>query len=816
MCPSWQRAAFGANTGGSTNDVLNLQRLRGVFTVTGFQVVNGNSEAVGSITAEAIDSAGVPVELVTNAPIRLPLPLNGALAGKASLLASLGKDYVPPPQPGTNLCKILGVSIGFIDIVVPGLSLNLHVNELSLVVRADRDTQLGNVLCTLLGEGAYADLDPGELRSAAQELGLKSLSSVPIPEPGELDQILNPGPAARTAAVQLGKALFWDMQVGSDGMACASCHGHAGADNRVRNQLSPGIQHVDPALRTVFNDTPRPGVTGGPDYTLTAQDFPLHQLAVRNDHHFNTRAVSFDTDDVVSSMGVFARNFAAVEHPLLDAGVPYVDPVFNLDNPQAAHVSNNVRRVEVRNAPTMINSVFTHANFWDGRAHHFFNGVSPLGPLDTNAAIWINTGADGAAPARQTVRISNASLASQAVSPPTRDVEMSFYARNFRFLGVKLLRSGFSPLGQQVVLASDSVLGPLSKYPEKGLATSYTNLIKEAFQPKYWNGSDIPAEGEFCTQMEANFTLFFGMAIQLYESTLVSDQTPFDRFMAGDNRALSEEQLRGLLTFINQGPIRNPAAVNRAIAAAGVPVGAGNCISCHAGPEFTAAAVTHLRKGSRFDLMGLGETPALTLGLLGLGTDQGVSDNGYANIGVRPTDEDLGRGRTENGFPLSFVRQALDTNLNFLLPPDIELKTNYPAKVQVDGAFKIPGLRNVELTGPYFHNGGQATLAQVIEFYHRQGDFGDVNLAFLDRNIALVSLADYDEDSLIKFLLALTDERVRQEQAPFDHPQILLPDGGTFGNERPLVEIPAVGAGGRPAAGLPPLGTFLGLSPFAR
>jgi cytochrome c peroxidase len=28
----------------------------------------------------------------------------------------------------------------------------------------------------------------------------------------------------------------------------------------------------------------------------------------------------------------------------------------------------------------------------------------------------------------------------------------------------------------------------------------------------------------------------------------------------------------------------------------------------------------------------------------------------------------------------------------------------------VDGAFKAPTLRNVELTGPYFHNGGQATL----------------------------------------------------------------------------------------------------------
>ena len=39
------------------------------------------------------------------------------------------------------------------------------------------------------------------------------------------------------------------------------------------------------------------------------------------------------------------------------------------------------------------------------------------------------------------------------------------------------------------------------------------------------------------------------------------------------------------------------------------------------------------------------------------------------------------------------------------------------------GRFKTPGLRNVEFTGPYFHNGGQATLGQVMEFYNRGGDF---------------------------------------------------------------------------------------------
>jgi cytochrome c peroxidase len=42
-------------------------------------------------------------------------------------------------------------------------------------------------------------------------------------------------------AVVLGKALFWEVSVGSDGMACASCHFHAGADARIKNALSPGL-----------------------------------------------------------------------------------------------------------------------------------------------------------------------------------------------------------------------------------------------------------------------------------------------------------------------------------------------------------------------------------------------------------------------------------------------------------------------------------------------------------------------------------------------------------------------------------------------
>jgi hypothetical protein len=136
-----------------------------------------------------------------------------------------------------------------------------------------------------------------------------------------------------------------------------------------------------------------------------------------------------------------------------------------------------------------------------------------------------------------------------------------------------------------------------------------------------------------------------------------------------------------------------------------------------------------------------------------------------------------------------------------------------PARDLTDGAFKVPDLRNVELTGPYFHNGGQATLHQVIKFYERQGVFGNVNITRLDGNMAFIDLANSDVDPLVAFLVSLTDGRVRNEIAPFDHPQIRIPNGGTFAAEQPPINVPAVGAGGRPAKGLPPLGTFLGLAP---
>src|SRR3954453_1182195 len=64
---------------------------------------------------------------------------------------------------------------------------------------------------------------------------IASLKTVTVPQPTGLDQYVQD----QTALVLLGKALCWDMQTGSDGRpACATCHFPAGADHRLKNELS--------------------------------------------------------------------------------------------------------------------------------------------------------------------------------------------------------------------------------------------------------------------------------------------------------------------------------------------------------------------------------------------------------------------------------------------------------------------------------------------------------------------------------------------------------------------------------------------------
>src|SRR5262245_37493163 len=223
--------------------------------------------------------------------------------------------------------------------------------------------------------------------------GLAPLASVAVPQPIGGD-IVN-----QAAAVRLGKALFWDIQLGGDGqIACATCQFHAGADSRV-------INTVNPRRNGIFEIVAGPGATfvGG----------------------------NVNNDDRVGSQGIVGSIFQSIN----------ADPTVAADNcspDQTAPFFAN-RRVTGRNTPPIVAAAFNRDNFWDGRANNTFNGNDPFG-LTLNIQ-----GAIGNA-------VRNASLASQAVGPPNNPVEVSCAGRTFNgpgSLGTKLLAR--RPLQFQVV-----------------------------------------------------------------------------------------------------------------------------------------------------------------------------------------------------------------------------------------------------------------------------------------------------------------------------------------------------------------------------
>lgn len=588
----------------------------------------------------------------------------------------------------------------------------------------------------------------------------------------------------RQAAIVLGKALFWDMQVGSDGVqACASCHFRAGADPRSINQANPGGPHnTDNTIHV------------GVNHQLRVADFPLRKLA---DPARRTSRVLRDNDDVISSQGVKLSRLTGVTPGAgSDVGVAVFDPVFNL-------LGLNTRRAEPRNTPTVINAAFNRDQFWDGRAEPVFNGVNPFGVRDSEARVLRAAGPDRIEAVR--VRIDNASLASQAVGPPLSDREMGFVGRTFYDVGKRLVWA--KPLARQKVHADDSALGPHADAGTgRGLVGTYREWVEKAFQPQWWQSNLVatrhadgrvsfaPPGGVFLaaneyTLHEYNFSLFFGLAVQLYQMTLVSDDSPVDRHFDGVRGALSPQQLRGLAVF----------------------TGEAACAACHAGAETTNNS-NRILKGAVVD--GVQQPSEIVERMFNGHCEVVAYDQSYYNIGVRPVAEDLGLGDLDPfGNPLGWIDiltvpagRIANAELRAVPVPNIAVPPIATGeRTSTMGSFKVPSLRNIELTAPYFHNGGQATLRQVVEFYNRGGDFRELNAAFVDFEIGKLDLTDRQIDDLVAFLRALTDDRVLRASAPFDHPQLFVPNGHRTVSGRPvpatdgmgvediLLEVPATG-----------------------
>ncbi len=129
-------------------------------------------------------------------------------------------------------------------------------------------------------------------------------------------------------------------------------------------------------------------------------------------------------------------------------------------------------------------------------------------------------------------------------------------------------------------------------------------------------------------------------ALAELERTLIADDTPFDRYVRGDRKALGPEELAGFDVFF----------------------GEARCSRCHRLPLTSGA-----------------EPPRFTRAEL---TAIGVP----ARPGARTLDADRGRGAVTG-------------------------------RAEHEHAFKVPALRRLSRTAPYFHNGGFGTLEEVVDFY---------------------------------------------------------------------------------------------------
>ncbi len=195
-------------------------------------------------------------------------------------------------------------------------------------------------------------------------------------------------------------------------------------------------------------------------------------------------------------------------------------------------------------------------------------------------------------------------------------------------------------------------------------------------------------------------------AIATYERTLVSFDAPFDHFIAGDQNAISEAAKRGWDSFN----------------------GKARCNLCHA-----------LTDNSR-------DVTVFT-------------DNDFHNIGIGiirhrvvplalEAERDLAQGHLQDVDQVA-ITSEMSVLGRFLV-----------TKKQSDiASFKTPNLRNVLVTAPYFHDGSQESLWDVVDHYNK-GD-GLAN-PWLDEDIQPLALTESEIDDLVAFLTSLTSPQYKE------------------------------------------------------
>jgi cytochrome c peroxidase len=198
-------------------------------------------------------------------------------------------------------------------------------------------------------------------------------------------------------------------------------------------------------------------------------------------------------------------------------------------------------------------------------------------------------------------------------------------------------------------------------------------------------------------------------AIASYERTQLSFDSPFDHFVAGDKNAISESAKHGWELFNTQA----------------------RCNKCHALTD-TQRDVTVF------------------------------TDNDFHNIGIgiiRHNVVALARQAEQlikSGDTSAIDRAAIQTDMSALGRFLITKKEKDIA------SFKTPNIRNVLVTGPYFHDGSQETLWDVVDHYNK-GD--GLQNPYLDEDIQPLALTESEIDDLVAFMASLTSAIYREQGA---------------------------------------------------
>jgi|SaaInl4_135m_RNA_FD_contig_71_350822_length_5372_multi_4_in_0_out_0_2 cytochrome c peroxidase len=193
-------------------------------------------------------------------------------------------------------------------------------------------------------------------------------------------------------------------------------------------------------------------------------------------------------------------------------------------------------------------------------------------------------------------------------------------------------------------------------------------------------------------------------AMSAFERTLIHKDTPFDKYMRGDRKALSAQQVRGLNLF----------------------KGKANCVECHNGPL--------------------------------------LSDQKFYNLGVPRAEEWTQSGLAQVTFRYEQYAKGVTEKMYRKIKDDAGLY--YRTKQKSDmGKFRTPPLRYTAYTAPFMHNGSFFDFEELIEFYNEGGGSNEFTDGVMAKNktplLKKLGLTVAEKADLAAFLESLSGDEIK-------------------------------------------------------